>query len=390
MKRDMSSTAKPRIRVRPRGQGQTRIEAVLQGKTVSWLTVIHLKLRIGTAQVSMGGIGGVGTESAFRRKGYSRMCLDQSIETMRELGLETSVLFGIADFYPKWGFASAIAEPVLTISTRAAEESRPTPGQRIEKFDPERHTPALLELYAANNRERSASLVRPGPIIRDGLRHWVPFQKGSSWEMPVEAFVVLDQEGSVRGYAAHDDRPEAVVVVEAGYADPDVFPTIVAELASRAVQKRAGQITFHVPIDHPLAAYLHRHNSLHQVRYNKNSNGMARIIKLYETLRACAPDLARRMKNGPSLTRHFPLGIKTDIGSVTLQSVKGNIRARPGLSARTVLEISQAALTQLLLGYRGLEDLAGAQEVRLPAPMLKILNPLFPAGFPYMWEADRF
>ncbi len=391
MARKKAAAGKPRMHVfTEKHSNITTVELRESGRSISRLYMFNLHMHIGCARVRMAGIGGVGTLPELRNRGYSRMCLTQSIETMSDMGTHISTLFGIGNFYPKWGFASAIAEPRLSISTRSAEESVPTPGQRVVPFDPARHTPDLLRLYAANNSLRTCAVVRPGPIIRSHLKSWVPFQKGSSWEIPVEAFMVVDSGGNIRGYAAHDKRDSQVIVIEAGFDDPDVFPTITAELAKRAVARRTGEITFLFPPDHPLAKYLHRWDCTHRLTFNKNSNGMARIIRLYDTFKVCAPELSRRLASSMLAGKSFSLGLETDIGSITINSRRGAVSVARGLKSRHLVRIPQDRLTQLLLGYRPWDDVAGDEGVIAQTGASEFLPALFPPGFPYMWEADRF
>jgi predicted acetyltransferase len=48
------------------------------------------------------------------------------------------------------------------------------------------------------------------------------------------------------------------------------------------------------------------------------------------------------------------------------------------------------ALTQLVMGYRSVSDVALDPDVTVPARALLALDALFPKGHPYMWWSDRF
>jgi len=85
----------------------TRLDLMLGGESVSWLWIVPFTLCIGQARVRMDGIGGVGTKEEHRNRGYSRRVLEAAVERMRAGDAALSMLYGIRDFYPKFGYATA-------------------------------------------------------------------------------------------------------------------------------------------------------------------------------------------------------------------------------------------------------------------------------------------
>ena len=87
----------------------TRIEACLEpdGEGVSRLDLFDLRMCVGATTVRCGGIGSVGTSRDHRLQGYSRLVLDAGIALMRSESYHISVLFGIPDYYQRFGFACA-------------------------------------------------------------------------------------------------------------------------------------------------------------------------------------------------------------------------------------------------------------------------------------------
>ena len=111
-------------------EGPRRCRALMaDGKKVSWLTVIDYRMRIGSAQVRMGGIGGVGTEQAERMKGYSRGLMEDSVRYMRDEGFDVSALFGIRDFDPKFGYAVCLRSSTITMATRQPHRTSSPTGR---------------------------------------------------------------------------------------------------------------------------------------------------------------------------------------------------------------------------------------------------------------------
>lgn len=265
-KRERVRLEKPEILVKD-GEESFEVSAILEGKSVSRMGVWDMTWRIGCAPVRMGGVGGVETNREHRNKGYSRMCLDRAVLEMRRRGFEMAALFGISNYYHRWGFASAMPDYQLKIATRLLEESRMPQGMRVNAFDLKRDAAEVLSIYARNNACRSASRVRPS------ARVWKSFRRGSTWFTRVEAFVVRNRRGRICGYACHDKSATEMIVSEVGSAGPDVFPALAAEIARRAVAKRTGEVVFCIPPDHPFAAYLKKWDCREEARFAKGGGG---------------------------------------------------------------------------------------------------------------------
>ena len=90
--------------VRTPYEGGTRIEVMVDGAVASSVVVVDRTIRIGHVHLKMGGIGDVSTRRAYRQHGYARKMLEDAVVFMREAGYHFSALFGIPDFYPKFGY----------------------------------------------------------------------------------------------------------------------------------------------------------------------------------------------------------------------------------------------------------------------------------------------
>lgn len=357
------------------------------GTTVSWLVVHDLRWHVGEALVRMGGIGGVGTLKEHRNRGYSRLCMDEAMALMGRERVPMAALFGIPDFYSKWGFAPVIPEPWLKLDAADAARAERDPRFRVVRFEDRLHQPAALTLIRRNDRFRSGSVVTVRP--RQGADAWLwgsRVRHGSDWGIRAEGFAVLDRRATLVGYAAHDRTNKAMRVVEVGYRTPSVFGTVTRELARRARVRRVNQLELMLPFDHPYALYLRRWNAHHTISYFANGQGMGRIVRLEDTLAACSAELTRRL----SLTRfhraNLTLGFSTDIGGATLVVRHGRVSVRPGVTGRNRVRVGQPVLTQWLLGYTPVSP----SSFPVHSPFFPLLSALCPPGFPFVWRADRF
>src|SRR5215213_1951439 len=133
----------------------------LDGRQVSRVVIVPMVMRIGAAVVRMDGIGGVGTEEEFRNRGYSRRVMETAIEEIRRGDAALSTLFGIEDFYQKFGYETT--GPEYTVVLPLAEATAPTRslprGWRFRPLTPD-DMPEVMRLYHANTRRSTGALVR--------------------------------------------------------------------------------------------------------------------------------------------------------------------------------------------------------------------------------------
>ena len=238
---------------------------------VSGLGLREFQMRFGSAQLKMGGIEGVNTKEEHRNKGYSRRVMEATMTFMTENGYDVSMLFGIRDFYHKFGYATVIPEIWIDFGREEAQAAVST--YQIRKVEME-DGPKILTLYAANNAQRTGTLVR-------GETHWKRFnvesrsnQYGSDfgvfvdpygekslafgrygasgWERKaIDLFVVLDEGDEVIGYFACDTTEENCILCDIGFQNETIFETVVRFLVDRAKRIGVSQLLCHIPIDHP-------------------------------------------------------------------------------------------------------------------------------------------
>jgi predicted acetyltransferase len=375
------------IRTLDNGRRHKR-ELLIEGELASWLWVIDHQMRIGTAQVHMGGIGGVNTDYRYRMKGYMRALLEDTVRYMTGQGYDVSMLFGISGFYPKFGYASCLPSHKQIVQTRDAEDA----GKEASKEAGSYATCALKDedidgvraLYNRNNAARTASIVRCE-------KYFTKFTKGTAWwgEAPV-GFVLKDQAGQVAAYAVYDKSDRAVNVSEIESRDDTLFAALMSALAEQAIEKRCGQITFHLPPDHAFAEYAQRFGCKWETDCPRNGGGMMRILNLEALMVKVRAELERRIALSRMLQQSGSLTIETDLGAVTLNVEQGRLALGAGHHSGSLLNLSQDRLTQMLVGYRRPCDVLNDPGVRATGDVLPWLEALFPTGHPYVWHADQF
>src|SRR5215204_413093 len=141
--------------------GTSDVLLQIHGRQVSRVVIVPMVMRIGAAVVRMDGIGGVGTEEGFRNRGYSRRVMERAIEEIRRGDAALSTLFGIEDFYQKFGYDTTGPEytVVLPLADTAAPAHSLPRGWQFRPLTAD-DMPAVKWLYHVNTRRATGALVR--------------------------------------------------------------------------------------------------------------------------------------------------------------------------------------------------------------------------------------
>jgi predicted acetyltransferase len=372
------------MRIKTRDEGSHHIrELWIDNEMVSFLTVIDHQMRIGSAQVRMGGIGGVETKKKHRKKGYMRTLMEDTIAYMKQEGYDVSMLFGISNFYTKFGYAVCLPSHKCTLATRDAEAAKKDAGdhtiRNIEKED----LASVLALYNANNVRRTCSIVRTKEVFSG-------FRRGSRYGRPADRFLIEDDHNKLLAYAVFDKSEQEVDVVEVESREDRLFPALLYEFAKMAIERRCGHISLFMPPDHPFAEFAHRVGCECITQYSKNGGGMMRIISQEALFEKIKGELGRRIADSKFGDYSGSLRIRTDIGNATFEIRDGLLDMASGQESECSLDLPQAKLIQLLVGYRTVRDILSDSDVEASHSLAPLLPILFPETVPYVWSADHF
>jgi predicted acetyltransferase len=359
-----------------------RVELLLDelgGSAVSWLTINDLEMKVGEVYLKTGGLGGVGTLEEYRLRGYSRRVIEFSIDYMVRNGYDVSMLFGIPDYYFRWGYASTLPIFKITMPLRNAERARPGLKARpMVKEDAD----AVLDLYESSNKSRT------GPLKRY-RGEWFRFKKGSGWGVPADGTVFEDSSGEIVAYCAADRWPRAMRITEVGAEDPAFYEHVLRYACDIAFQKRVTELEIYVPLDHPFADICKSLGCTVSIDYPYASDGMGRIINLESTFRKLIPVFEERLRKSCSKELPSRISLKTDIGLITLDISDSGVSLSESKSTNWI-EFPQWVLMQLILGYRNPKNVLIDQHVKHEGRIGEALGILFPAGNPYIWLSDWF
>lgn len=366
----------------PEGDYVWRISLSVESRSnVSRLWISEHEMRFGAVLLKMGGVGGVGTNVEHRWKGYSRRVMEDSTALMREYGFDVAMLFGIPDFYSKFGYATTL--PEVRVAFNAADAEEAISSYQIRKFET-RDTAKVLEIYAANNAERTGTLVRYAAC-------WRGFKMGSSWSERAAAFVIVDEADEVIGYFVCDDTEKHCILSDIGFQSRTIFETIAHFLADGASRMGVARIECAIPPDHPFVIFCRRYGCKTSIHDSKNSGGMMRIVNQSSTLEKITGELGKRLQRSAQFSQWSGrIGITTDLQCDCLVIDRGHAGHTTNDTNAYQLEIPQDKLIQLMMGRRNIQDLAVDADVSVDAEIIPVLGTLFPLGYPHVWWPDRF
>ena len=97
---------------------QCKLSLVAAGETVGRAEINDLTMRLAGAWVRMGGIANVVVQSQHRGKGYASRLMREAVSYMEREGYAVSILFGIPDFYHRFGYVPVTPEYNVSVAVR--------------------------------------------------------------------------------------------------------------------------------------------------------------------------------------------------------------------------------------------------------------------------------
>src|SRR5215207_2011112 len=398
--------------------GTSDVLLQVHGRQVSRVVIVPMLMRIGAAVMRMDGIGGVSTEEEFRNRGYSRRVMETAGQQMRRGDAALSTLFGIEDFYQKFGYETT--GPEYTVVLPLADATTPTRslphGWRFRPLITD-DMPAVMRLYHVNTRRATGALVRHdagddpseterlagvNPDARKiGLRAWNRLQSIAVEPGEDACRVLVDESVRIAAYAwfgtnwwmgvRRRDLPGAFHIAEGMARDAEAADNLLAACRTWAGEARSDcdSVALAIPSEGPVAMAAAYQGGQMRAVYTRGGNFMGQVLDLGRLLRLLLPELAARVR---SARLPFPgrLTFRTDEGEAAIVVTADDVLGAGGAGGGVVVELPQTALARLCLGGFDPADVLA----RLPNPpdreVKAVLRALFPRRMPHIYPMDRF
>ncbi len=401
-KRNVQVSEEPKIVIKPDADGVSkRVDLMLGGKSISRLSIVPFTLRIGSALVRMDGIGGVGTDPKFRNRGYSRRVLEAAIEEMQRGDGALSMLYGIRDFYPKFGFATAGPDHLVYVHDLERDNTLPA-GWKVRPFALD-DLPAVQALYATSILNTTGTAVRP-----DAGGVWSYLLQAADGSDKDECRVVEGPDGKVRGYLwrarwcwyvqhkLETDNKDALVLGEVVADSPLAADAVLAACRLWAKEEAAHRSVKRIVLAFPPQQSLAYAAMCQDVRFVRNysacGGSMARVLNVTRLLQSLAPELTASLQRAGS-TFTGSLVFHTDSGDATLHLTPDTVTVTDGaLTSPDALHLflPQYELARMALGAFPPGELLARLPMPVAAEAERLLEHLFPLRFPHMHLPDRY
>ena len=351
----------------------TRI-ATRKGEVLGALRLTTDTVRIGEARLKMGGLGWVATSVRHRKRGIGRKLIEDTLAYMREHGYHISMLFGIPNFYHRFGYVSALAD--YTILMEIAE-ARTFENPFKAHFATPAEIPIIQRMHNANDANAVCSLVRSAAHLHNKWGRW------NKWRL------LKDDQGKAVAYLYTVIERGCLYVTEVGISDAGVCSAVVREAARIAQSEEITQVRFCVPPIHPLARFLAQFNSTHEARIDHDAGGMMAFVNIAESLESMVPEwdsllaksVARELRTEFTLViDKAPYRIRANRGAIDVATMAGACK----------IGLKSGDLMHLVTGYRHPGDILDERRCIMTTDARILFSAIFSKRHPYVWRFDRF
>ena len=340
----------------------TRV-CTVDGKIAGAVQICERKVRVGEAELVMGGIGNVGAYPEFRGRGYSSRLMLDAVRVMRRHGMDFSVLFtGIQPFYEKALWRSA---PQLFLHAEVGSFDKSRHPSHVRPLDWDSDLPDLQAIYESFNKGRPLTTVRTGD-------YWKGYVRARFGDPTLAA----EADGKMVGYLHY------------AYSKPDCWPREIGYLPGHeacagplfqemiARCPEVEKLTINLPHEPAVLDAINRIAT--KVEPREPMGGMFRIVNIRSLGRRLLPELSRRSAPDGAIS------LDTELGSLRL-TIKGR-KVRLGAKNPIRVPLSQLEFFCLIFGVKGVEELG----ISAPEKAKDIFRALFPPRKPVFWLADHF
>ncbi len=351
------------------------------GRMIAHIGVWEYRMRVGKARLKAGGIGAVATHGDYRKRGIMAKLFRALFPAMRQAGYHFTVLFGIRDFYHRFGYIAAWPNTVHIAGVDALPQE--SPKLKLRKVLREQALcwdGPIMRMYDRDNATRTGTAERPIYTLTGGLTG------------DFECTALCDSAGRIRGYLATKKSGADLHVLEAGGFSPpcgaDRLLAAIRLLARRAKCGKVRLIGF--AYDHPLCRALRAGDCSVEMHHSRSGGAMAAAVSLSGCLRQMQAELTDRLRRSAMKNFTGPLGISGAGEAVVLDIVGGKVRVTSKQRKARNRIVAGPAVARLLIGSAEPAAVALQSGVRFSGRGAALAEALFPKQWPMHYALDHF
>ena len=345
------------------------------GRILSAIRISDKILRVGAADLRAAGMGDVATHPDHRKRGYMTALFRDSLAFMDADGFDISILYGIDDFYHRFGYATTMSGPTFTIQL---EQALFAEGKLKLRKMRRGDLPAATRIHDRESHRLPCCAVRDDEEWR-----WALGRPRDGW------MVAGDARGRAHAYLLGSREGGRFNIAEMGVSGTASHHGILSACADRAKRQFCDSIRFPLPPDHDFTQTIMWFGGDVGMGYSRNGGGMGRIINLDRTIDKMLPEWTARLGRSPMKNWRGTITLKTEIGSAVL-SIRAGLVRRSKRAGGHVIGIPQNALLQAILGFRSIEAILTKRSIAVDSDLMPVLDALFPQRCPSTWGVDGF
>jgi hypothetical protein len=343
---------------------------IMDGRIVTHFGVWDYQMRVGRSALRVAGIGVVATHGDYRKRGLMDITARACVDAMPQAGYDQTILFGIPDYYHKFGYVPAWPAAVYTAAIVNLPDARPPSLRPLPAS-----TAAMDRLYNRHAAGMTGTAIRPTYSRNRNPRKWHGWCWGGRGES-MEGYVLV---GDVTG--GRMDVLEAV-----GHT-----PTALAAARSLAASGGACDVSFIALHWHsPVARWLRSAKCRLELRFTRSGEAMVRTVNLETTLRKLAPELGRRLGRSHMAGWRGSLLVADARQRVELRIGNGIGVSAAGRPAGPHRISGGEEVAQLIIGNGEPREVMAAAAIRTRGDGAQLAEVLFPNQHPQLAAWDAF
>ena len=343
---------------------------LIDDQVVTHYGVMDYQMRIGRARVRTGGITCVSTHGEFRRRGYMARTTRASIRAMKPRGYDASVLFGLPDFYHRFGYVRAWSGTTYTV--RLPDLGAKSTSLRLRKITM-RDLPEVDRLYNRWHGQVTGTAVRP--TYQGRLR--AQQHGGYLW---------CDGRGRPAGYVRCLRRDHQLHCDETAGS----VPSILRALTTLGRRQHCDEIRFEsLPHDSALCRQLRRGTCRAETQYTRCGGALARTLNLRSTMQKLCAELSDRLGRSHMADWRGRLLIADASETIALTVNPSKLHVSDATRTRHTIRGARH-LVQLILGTDEADEVIETGRMRLTGDARRLAQILFCAQHPTISPWDGY
>jgi predicted N-acetyltransferase YhbS len=337
---------------------------IVDDEVATHFGVWDFTMRVGISRLRIAGIGAVATLETHRKKGLMAETAADCVAGLADAGYDASLLFGIPNFYHRFGYEVCFGNRSFVLETRDLKPAEASVETTLFEGD----VTELADLYNRENETVTGTYVRPTYRRNRKPRNFRvrTFDGG---------YLITSRNGNRLQVADCAGRPELVVEAARSFAVQELCTEI--EFALFPPRSVAGE-------------YLQRLS--HRVEASREASGgaMLLIVDLANTFEKLAAELSRRFARSAIAGYSGTIAVSTGEDEVRLVVDGGRVSvgAKSGPTSGTIL--ARSGLARLIIGDGDPGRTAMQEGIELTGDARYLLPILFPDQEPSTILWDRF